>query len=265
MIINSLKIFTVFSSLLLIFTFQNAFAEEESVLITYSNKMDLIEFDGKWTFFSEWKESSLNSIGESVKIRSAHYDNFIYIFVDVLHDSVIDKGSDRAMICFDQDNLKSIIPDDNDYCFLAILDREIGFTFQGNSPFSVKSNFHKISNHQDLVIIGAVSDQNDRYLKSPHPSYEFKIPVELIQKSNNYGFYVETFDAHSGKSLTWPSGISKNGPMDIPSPNYWGNLISIDKSLPEFPSPIILAGIILLTMMIMSRKFNYGRLRINIQ
>lgn len=234
-------------------------------MITYSDKMDLIEFDGKWTYFSEWKESSLNSIGESLKIRTAHFGNFIYIFVDVLHDSTLNLGSDRAIICFDQDNSKSSIPDSSDYCFQATLDRETGFTFKGDSSFSIKNNFQQIANHKDFIAIGGVSDENDRYLKSPHPSYEFRIPTELIERSNHYGFYVETFDANSGKSLTWPTNIVKKSPMHIPSPNNWGDLISIDKSLPEFEFPLVMLVIMSLTMIIMSRKFNYGLSRINIR
>ena len=258
-------LFTILSLFVLVFNFPGSYAETEPVFITLSNKMNLIEFDGKWSFFSEWKESSLNSIGESVKIRSAHYENFVYIFVDALYDSNLDKGSDRAMICFDPDNSKSIIPNENHMCFLAILDRDIGFTIQGNSPLPSKNYFNTIPNHPDFIAIGGVSDENDRYLKSPHPSYEFKIPVELISPSNHYGFYVEVFDASSGASMTWPQNIIKKNPMYIPSPNYWGELISIDKSIPEFPFPIILLVIMLFTMIIMSRKLNYGRLRINIQ
>lgn len=250
--------------MLLIFNFQSSFAENESILITYSDRMNFIEFDGKWSFKSEWKQSSLTSMGESTKIRSAHYDDFIYIFVDVLYDSSLDKGSDRAIICFDPDNSKSSIPGDDDYCFVAILDREVGFTLVGDSPFSSKSNFKQIPNHRDFIAIGAVSDQNDRYLKSPHPSYEFRIPTDLIQRSNYYGFYVETFDAKSGESQTWPENIPKKSPMSIPSPNFWGDMISPDKSLPEFPFPILLFVIMLLTIIIMSRKLNNGRLRINI-
>jgi len=250
--------------LLLISNFQSSFAENEPILITVSDQMNFIEFDGKWSFFSEWKASSLDSMGDKTVIRSAHQDNFVYIFIDVLSDVSLDKGSDRAVICFDPDNSKSSIPDDNDYCFIAILDREVGFTLKGNSPFSSKSNFEQIPNHPDFIAIGAVSDQNDRYLKSPHPSYEFKIPTDLIQRSNHYGFYVETFDAKSGESQTWPGNIPKKSPLSIPSPSYWGDLRSPDRSLPEFPFPILLFVIMLLTMIIVSRKLNDGRLRINI-
>ena len=260
---NSHKLVAITVTVILISSIQTSFAESEPVMITYSDKMNFIEFDGKWTSFSEWKESSLNSIGSDVKIRSAHFGNFIYVFVDVLHDSTLDKGSDRAVICFDPDNSKSITPDTNDFCFISILDRQTGFTLQGGSPFKNKSYFTQIKNHDDLITIGAVSDSNDRYLKTPHPSYEFKIPTELIQRSSNYGFYVETFDANSGESKTWPGGISKNSPMEIPSPKFWGDMISIDKTLPELPLPLLIFTIMILSMIILSRYVNNWGLRIN--
>ena len=269
-------------SLFLIIQFPVSYAQTDPILITVSDTMNDVEFDGKWSFPSEWKASSLNSMGDQVMIRSAHQDNFVYIFIDVLSDASLDRGSfidvlsdvlsdasldrgsDRAVICFDPDNSKSSIPNDDDYCFVAILDKEVGLTLKGNPSFSSKSNFQKIPNHRDFIAIGAVSDQNDRYLKSPHPSYEFRIPTDLIQRSNHYGFYIEIFDAKSGESQTWPGSIPKKNPMSIPSPNFWGDLISPDKSLPEFPFPILLFVIMLLTMIIMSRKLNSGRLRINI-
>jgi len=220
--------------------FPTSFAEKNSAMITFSDQMKNINFDGKWTSYYEWKESSLNEIGESLKIRSAHYENFVYIFVDVLHDSSLDIGSDRTTICFDTSNNKSKIPDSDDYCFIGVLERESGFTLQGGGSFATKSFFNTIPNHDDLIVIGAVSDQNDRYSKQPHPSYEFKIPTDLIGRSDHYGFYVESFDAKSGNSISWPSQITKKSPIDIPGPQYWGDMISIDKSLPEFPLPFLI-------------------------
>jgi len=232
-------------------------------MITLSDRMGSIIFDGKWTFFTEWKASSLNSLGESLKIRSAHYGDYIYIFVDVLTDFSLDKGYDNATICFDYNNTKSSLPDENDYCFVAILDREVGFTLRGGS--SIATNyFEKIPNYPGYIAIGGVSDENDRYNKTPHPSYEFKIPTDLIGRSSTYGFYVETFDAKTSNSMTWPGGIFKQSPLHIPSPDLWGDMISPDKSLPEFPLPYLLLAILFISMIIMSRKLNYGRLRINI-
>ena len=231
-------------------------------MITLSSNMDKIIFDGKWSFKKEWKSSSANIDG-ALKIRSAHQDNFIYIFVDVLSDSSLDIGSDRTLICFDAKNDKSSYPDLNDYCFVGILGRDIGFTLQGGSPFATKSFFQSIQNNEELIIVGGISNENDRYSQQPHPSYEFKIPTDLISRSNHYGFYVESFDAKSGKSYTWPANIDKKFPTHIPGPEFWGDMISIDKSLPEFPVPVLLLSILVMTMIILSKKLNGGRLTIN--
>ena len=241
---------------------QTSYADTEPVMITWSDRLNSIIFDGKWTFLSEWKPTSVN--GDSLKIRSAHYGDYIYIFVDVLTDFSLDKGFDNATICFDYNNTKALLPDENDYCFVAILDRKVGFTLRGGSPNEDTSYFEKIPNHSDYIAIGGVSDENDRYNKTPHPSYEFKIPTDLIGRSSTYGFYVETFDATGTSSMTWPAGIFKKSPSHIPSPDVWGDMISPDKSLPEFPLPYLLMAILFISMIIMSRKLNYGRLRINI-
>jgi len=259
-----IKLFGISLALLLSLQLQTSYADTEPVLITWSDRMNSIIFDGKWTFLTEWKPTSLNSMEGSIKIRSAHQGDYIYIFVDVLSDFSLDKGSDNAVICFDYNNTKSSLPDENDYCFIAILDREVGFTLRGGSFLATTSYFEKIPNHPDYIAIGGVSDENDRYSKTPHPSYEFKIPTDLIGRSSTYGFYVETFDAKTANSLTWPANIFKKSPLHIPSPEVWGDMISPDKSLPEFPLPHLLLAILFISMIIMSRKLNYGRLRINI-
>lgn len=56
--------------------------------------------------------------------------------------------------------------------------------------------------------------------------------------------------------------VPKNSPMEIPSPSLWGELISIDKSLPELPMPLLIFTIMILTMIIMSRYLNNKGLRL---
>ena len=80
-------------SLFLIIQFPVSYAQTDPILITVSDTMNDVEFDGKWSFPSEWKASSINSMGDQVMIRSAHQDNFVYIFIDVLADASLDRGS----------------------------------------------------------------------------------------------------------------------------------------------------------------------------
>lgn len=258
---NKLLIF-IFS--IMLFNLPTTFAESDQILITLGgDNMNKIEFDGKWTFPSEWKNSSLDTFGLN-KIRTAHQGEFIYIMINLLSDSTHDKGSDKAMICFDTTNNKSIIPTEDDYCFIAVLDGKSAFTLQGGSLFPFTSYYNKIINHDDFIGIGTMSDENDRYSTTPHATYEFRIPTELIGRNNVYGFYLETYDANSGQTSSWPEDIAKSNYVKIPSSVLWGELVSIDKSLPEFPIPFLTFTILLLAVIILSTKLHYRQLRINI-
>jgi len=65
-------------------------------------------------------------------------------------------------------------------------------------------------------------------------------------------------------SVTWPNDTPKTSPGKIPSPIFWGELISIDKSLPEFSLPHFMLTVSIISIIIISIKLNNGRLRINI-
>lgn len=215
----------------------NSYASEP-IMITISDKMNDVIFDGRWTNKGEWKNSSLDTLSYSdntaIQLRTAHQRNFIYIFVDVVSDTHLNKGSDRVLVCFDTKNDKTSKSGSDDYCFMSVLGRNTPMTFQGGSPFALNGYFKKIPNPEGLIGIGAVSDENDRYSKIPHPSYEFRIPTDFIGRSNNFGFYVGVFDSQSNKVYSWPQEIFVDRPFQIPSPSTWGELVSLDNSLPEF-------------------------------
>ena len=212
-------------------------AVAQTVPITISSNMNNVIFDGKWTFAREWKESSLieNSFGYT---RVAHQNNYVYVMIDATHLTTFEKNSDMAMICFDTKYDKSQIPNSDDYCFTVTLGSSIPITLQGGSDLASNSYFKKITSPEGLVAVGGISDDNDRYTSTPHQSYEFKIPTDLIGRSDKYGFYVEVFDSHSNKIYSWPD-IQQNSLLKIPSPKMWGELWSPDKSLPEFPFPLV--------------------------
>src|SRR6185437_3992261 len=146
-------------------------AYAESIMIPQSDVMNKVIFDGKWTYFYEWKRSGLTDLSynnsTAVEIRTAHQDNFIYVFIDNLSDTSIDKGEDSAIICFDTKNDKSLQADSDDYCFVATLDGKNSVTLQGGSPLGFNSNFKKIDNPPGVIGISSVSDINDRYTDVP--------------------------------------------------------------------------------------------------
>lgn len=212
--------------------------------------MNEIIFDGKWSFWDEWKQSSYEKLeieNNIIYFRIAHQDEYIYALLDFVSDQSFDKNMDYAMLCFDIHNEKSKIPNTNNFCFKSILGNDVPVTYQGGSPFGSQSNFKKISNHEQLIAIAGISDENDRYSKQPHVSYEFKIPLELINRSNNYGFSFIIYDGKSNLQISWPERIESNSIL-IPPPKTWGDLVSPDNSLPEFSSNLLLffIGILLI-------------------
>ena len=207
----------------------------EPIMITKSSDLNQVTFDGKWTHTTEWKRSSENLARYdqgTVYLRTAHQGNFVYVFLDVAIDTHLDKETDKAIICFDTENDKTEFANSDDYCFIATLGKKTGSTLQGGSSLDT-NDFQNIQNPEGFIGIGAVSDENDRYSKIPHTSYEFRIPTDLIGRSDNYGYYVGVYDDFTNTTYSWPIEIVLDE-FKIPSPKLWGEIISPDKSLPEF-------------------------------
>ncbi|MCV0410644.1 hypothetical protein [Nitrosopumilus sp.] len=233
---NKLKTLNVlfiilFSSIL----FESVYAEDP-ILISISSDLDQVIFDGKWTHVYEWKQSSYNRLvfddGNEIHLRTGHQDNFIYVHINFASDTNIEKGSDSAIICFDTKNDKTMIPQSDDYCFSTTLDTKNSFTYRGNNNPSIDDSFDIIPNDKNFVGVGTTSDKYDRYSKVPHTSYEFRIPLDVLGRSDNYGFYVSVYDGDSQNHYSWPYEIKNQ--TSFSSPNQWGDLVSPDKSLPEF-------------------------------
>ena len=232
---------------------------EDPILISISSNLDQVIFDGKWTNSNEWKQSSYNRLyfddGTEIHLRTAHQDNFIYVQINVASDMTINKGSDSAIVCFDTKNDKTIILQSDDYCFSTTLNGKESFTTQGNP--AINGFFSKIPNDKNFVAVGTASDRHDRYNKTPHASYEFRIPLDVLGRSDNYGFYISVFDAQTQTHYSWPYDIKKQSLSSISSPSKWGDLVSPDKSLPEFNFPILLSFLIpLMVIFIIITKFN---------
>ncbi len=258
----TLKNFFIFHIFLLIILSQVIFLDafgEEPILISLSSDLDQVIFDGKWTHVAEWKKSSYNHLkfddGTEIHLRTAHQENFLYIQINAASDMIINKGSDSAIVCFDTKNDKTKIPQTDDYCFSTSLGRNSYFTYQGGNVLAINGFFKKITNDKDFVAIGTVSDKVDRYNKTPHASYEFRIPLDVLGRSDNYGFYVSVFDADTQNHYSWPYNIEKKSILTIPSPSQWGDLISPDKSLPEFNFSMLLSFLIPLTITIIITRF----------
>jgi len=232
---------------------------QEPILISISSSMDKVIFDGKWSSITEWKQSSYNSFrfenDTLVHLRSAHQGDFIYIHINAATDTTLNKGSDGAAVCFDTKNDKTAISQQDDYCFSITLDTKSAAAWQGNNK--TNNSFTKIQNHEDFVAIGTISDKFDRYNKVPHASYEFKIPLHVLSRSDNYGFFVSVYEGDSQTRYMWPYHTDQQDLLNFSSPSSWGQLISPDKSLPEFSFSQVLLftipGIILIYMVSRSK------------
>lgn len=233
-----MKLYVISALLVLSFVSISAF---EPVPITLSGTMDKVIFDGKWTHDTEWKASSLNTYdyddNTKIILRSAHQGDYVYIFLDPITDSHPDKLLDYAIVCFDTMNNKSVKADGDDYCFMTFLDGRSAFTYQGGHT-SVRNNFfNKVQNDEEFIAISMISDINDRYEPTPHPSYEFRIPTSLIGRESVYGFYFLVYDDHLKRAYTYPQNLDPEN--FVTDPNLWGEIYSPDKSLPEFELPLL--------------------------
>ena len=203
----------------------------EPIKVTISNTFDDVIYDGEWSFKQEWKASSLDSFrfnGNDLILRTAHQDDYMYVLIDVLGDVTNDHMADRAIVCFDGKDT-SKMADDSDWCYVATRGSKNAHTLNGGSPVHRTSHFHLEKNHPDLIAIGGTSGENDRYLKTPHAAYEFRIPIEQIGFENEYGFFMQVFD---GKTvMAYPNEHSGKYPQKIPSPERWGMMISPDRSI----------------------------------
>jgi hypothetical protein len=238
------------------FTIQISYAIEQ-IPITKSGLMDNIIWNGKWSFYEEWKESSLYTLsyddGTVMQLRTAHEGDFIYVLIDAVSMTHYNQGSDRAIICFDGKNDKNIVADDDDYCFGVALSNNSPFVLQGGSPLAQTDHFVNIAN-PGAIGAAAISDENDHYSSTPHSNYEFRIPIDLLGRSDVYGFYLGVYDSNKEKIYAFPENLTSTSQFGIPSPSKWGEVISPDKSLPEFPLPIIALLGALVSVVFISRK-----------
>lgn len=233
--------------LTLLFFITPVFAESD-ILIVQSPSMENIIFDGKWSFKEEWKTSGYDTIqfedGNYFKLRSAHHGNYTYFHINFISDTHEDLLEDKAMICFDSSNNKNKIFDSDDYCF-EIIHNEFSYLIQTNSES--KNNFFKKEYYDEFIGISSMSDIQDRYSKTPHMTYEFKIPTDVIGRSSIYGFYILLHDNYLNNTYSWPNSL-KQETYEILSPSEWGQLISPDKTLPEFSFSFLLYLIIPFSM-----------------
>jgi len=237
---------------------------ETPVMISQSQTMNEIVLDGKWSFLEEWKNSSDYLIqyesGEILHFRSAHQGDYVFFMINFLSDTTLNEDLDEAKICLSpihENNSKSHL---KSYCFVSVIGNEPSYILKQNSID--KENFEKVISEPNYVAVANISDENDRYSKTPHLTHEFKIPTSLIERTSEYNLYVGVYDSDSNKLFNWPKNIPVTNPSEIPTLSLWGTMISPDKTLPEFNLPFIILIILLSSIIILQKKF---KMNINFQ
>lgn len=204
---------------------------------TYRDDGNATIWDGKWSFIQEWKRTSYTD-AEGTALRIGHDYKYLYVFLDAIEQEKFMKNSDYGIVCITSNTSTEYIPQSDDHCFLVSLGSNNGITLQGGSDLSSTDHYIRVDNDPRFIAVSSISDNNDRYTNDPHPSYEFRIPIDLVGKSNKYHLYAATYDVIRNHMSSWPVNIDTKKFPNNPSPSKWGDLISPDKSIPEFPWPL---------------------------
>ena len=245
------------ATLLVLVVMGTQLAYAEQIFTTLRSDADKTIFDGKWTFEQEWKSTSEDIMkfddDYRLSIKTGHdYEN-LYVLIDFISDKSIQKFSDMGIVCIYNKMNQNYTANDL-YCFSIALGSHTPITLQGDYMLAQTGFFKKVQNHPKLIAVGGTSDNHDRYSDIPHATYEFKIPLEIIGKSDTYGFYVAAYDAKTAKKYGWPQNIATDKYPFVPRPEKWGELISPDKSIPEFNWSLLVL-ILSLTLSIYLTKF----------
>lgn len=227
--------------IILLFSYVIHFAYADQIFTTYRSDGNQTTFDGKWSFLQEWKRTSYNAAyGENLVIRTGHDYKNLYVLIDFVTQQQFSKYSDFGIVCIDSKDDKESIPQKDDYCFLVNLASNHPIILRGGNILGINNHFVIIGSNPSVLAVGGISDENDRYSSIPHTTYEFQIPLEIIGKSDKYGFFAGAYVAKENKFYNWPEDMKIQNIFQISSPASWGELISPDKSIPEFPWPSLL-------------------------
>jgi hypothetical protein len=248
----------VIVSIILVILYPHLAFAEPQIFTTLRGGVDSIVWDGKWTFLQEWKPTSEDILqfndGNELAVKTGHDRENLYVFLDFVTEHQFKKFSDYGIICMVANKTTESSPQKDDYCFLAVLGSHNPLTFHGGGYLALTNYFMRIENDPDLIGVGGVSDEHDRYSTISHASYEFKIPIKVVGRSDMYGFYAAMYDAQTGKTYSWPQNVTNNSFPTVPPPSKWGDLISPDKSLPEYPYPLIMMSLCTITIIFISKR-----------
>jgi hypothetical protein len=256
---------TVATSVMLIYLPILVFAQQPSISPTLIESSDAPILDGVWTEPDEWSnavETFVNyTDGSRLVVRTLHDENSVFILLEMPDDHLVDG---HALVCFDtlHDGGYNLEPDD--YCF----------ALGGNAREYRGDGYSKVGQQRDLVggvvIERGLSGSNSPYYEvQNHVTYEYKIPLDYIGRSAEYGFWV-TFDSpgevvDKAAKYYWPES-ARGSYFKVAPPREWGLLVvstvapgtTADGTVPEFPASVM-AGVAAIGLAILFARKRFGR------
>lgn len=229
------------------------FVYADQTVTTLRDDGNATVWDGKWSFLQEWKRTSYTD-ADGMALRIGHDYNYLYVLLDAVPQTSFVKNTDYGIVCITANLTSKNFATKDDHCFMLPLETRNAITLQGGSPLSITNHYTRVQNDPQLITASGISDTNDRYSNSPHPTYEFRIPIKLIGRSDMYHFYAATYDTTNNHMTTWPKNIDITKFPNIPSPSQWGDLISPDKSIPEFPWPMLALILSFVSILVINNK-----------
>ncbi len=237
-----MKYFLILSVFVGISLIPTVYADGNFIKMPYAEIEPII--DGKYTLESEWNDAKLTkfqSNGHDFYMQTKQDDNFVYLFfdgVDFQADPTDNSTSVRYQVlsCFDVNADKADKKQPDDFCLIQTVYNEFGklvrtenaelkYTSEGESLD--KSMVH------DYEAMWAFGNDNDKFEKSNHLSYEIKIPKESVMSKDRFGFNFRMFFGSASDDLVQLSdGVIWPPESDKDNPSTWGTL-SMTKQIPS--------------------------------
>jgi hypothetical protein len=205
------------SFLLASYSFENVF-----ILVSGQDQPN-ISIDGRQTDISEWSGANRQTVesqdGAPFMLLAVHDSDYLYLRLELGDQS--EHSTDQAYICFDTDHDGGSF-DEGDYCFYIGMTEKQLKAIQGIGEDSAER--WREANPEGAAASSGISEST--YISTPHAFYEFRIPLELVGDSDEFGFYALVIDGNTDKRYDIPS--TGRSSMIVPDPYRWGLMVFLD-------------------------------------
>jgi len=237
-----------FISIILIIIIPTVSAQKE---LNCPHSINEVIIDGVWGE-SEWdeaKEIPLISVyedgGMTSWVRIKNDETYFYAIIDFTSTPIL-VCDDGAAIIFDTEYNLGDKPQKDDFRFYL--------PCEGKSSMEIGTGYQFVwKNRLPEGYIADMSFGPSPHSNSPHPIYEFRIPLSIFPSdTNQVGFTANAWaiKIHGTRDdifLAWPSN------SDHKVPDTWGE-INFPYPVPEFPSVSLILPLTFSTLLLLLRK-----------